>query len=117
MEGMWVFAIMMAVMLALLFLGFHTATAIGVAAILGFYFGLAGNMTQMKLIVWNMANSQALACIVMFVFMVEVLLMCGLSSRLYSGAVPWISWLPGGLRNTSIVPLVSESPEASLDNG
>lgn len=94
---------MIGVLFILLFSGFYIVVAVGLAATLAFYFGFEGNISQIQMVVWNTANSSVLAAAALFIFLGEILMRCRLSDRLYSAAIPWVSWLPGGLLHVNIV--------------
>jgi tripartite ATP-independent transporter DctM subunit len=83
-----------------------TAAPIGIGlgliglAILHF---IAGDATSLAATaVWNVFNDFILSAVPMFIYMGEILLVSGVSKRMYSAAAPVFSGIPGGLLHTNI---------------
>lgn len=97
-------AIVMILLIALIFTGFWVQMAVGVSAVVYIYLiqGIGG-LKALGIVSWGSAESYTLSAIPLFVFMAEILLGSGLSTRLYSGISPLIRKLPGGLLHTNIV--------------
>jgi len=53
-------------------------------------------------VVWNTCTSFELAAAPLFVFMGEIMLRSGVSTRFYKAISLWVRWLPGGLLQTNI---------------
>lgn len=96
--------IVLAVLVGLILCGMWVQMAVGVSALLflylqGGWFGLNG----LGFVSWGSANSYTLSAIPLFVLMAEILLLSGVSARLYNGMAPLLRRLPGGLLHTNIV--------------
>lgn len=99
MEGILVFGVLIALILGGMWVQFAVAGA-------GLFYvwmikGFAG-WKALGIVSWGSANSFTLAAIPLFIFMAEILLGSGLSSRLYNGVAPFMRKLPGGLLHTNI---------------
>lgn len=99
MEGILVFGALVALILGGMWVQFAVAGA-------GLFYiwlikGFAG-WKALGIVSWGSANSFTLAAIPLFIFMAEILLGSGLSSRLYNGITPFVRKLPGGLLHTNI---------------
>ncbi|MFT7577808.1 MAG: C4-dicarboxylate transporter DctM subunit [Alphaproteobacteria bacterium] len=91
------------IVLFLMFLGVHVATAMMSAAVMGalLFLGPALLMsfgTQL----WATTNDSILTAIPLFVLLGELLLRSGLTGRMYDGLADWMTKLPGGLMHTNI---------------
>lgn len=53
--------------------------------------------------VWGASNSWALAALPLFIWMGEILFRSRLSSDMFRGLAPWLSWLPGRLLHVNII--------------
>ena len=53
--------------------------------------------------VWGASNSWALAALPLFIWMGEILFRSRLSSDMFKGLAPWLSWLPGRLLHVNII--------------
>ncbi|WP_029916967.1 TRAP transporter large permease [Pelobacter seleniigenes] len=97
-------AIVMGLLIALIFSGLWIQMAVGVSAVIYIYLiqGVGG-LKALGIVSWGSAESYTLSAIPLFVFMAEILLGSGLSTRLYSGISPLIRKLPGGLLHTNVV--------------
>lgn len=97
-------AIVMGLLIALIFSGLWIQMAVGVSAAVYIYLiqGLGG-LKALGIVSWGSAENYTLSAIPLFVFMAEILLGSGLSTRLYSGISPLIRKLPGGLLHTNVV--------------
>lgn len=91
------------IVLVLMFLGVHVATAMMSAAVLGALVFLGPQLlmsfgTQL----WATTNDSILTAIPLFVLLGELLLRSGLTGRMYDGLADWMARLPGGLMHTNI---------------
>lgn len=115
-----IIAFAIALILVLLLSGAWIATALGLSA----FILMAGFLDWRMLdafgsVQFNTVNSFTFSAIPLFVFMGEMLIHGELSERLYKGANPLVSFLPGGLLHTNILSsavfaLVSGSSMATL---
>jgi tripartite ATP-independent transporter DctM subunit len=91
------------VMTALLALGFHVATSMGVLAyIIGEFFSfmpLTGGFGQ---VAWSTNTSFLLVAAPLFIMMGELMLISGVADKMYRAIEKWITWLPGGLLHTNV---------------
>src|SRR3546814_6940444 len=77
--------------------------AISVAAVLYIYIasGISG-FGGLGLVSWGSMNSFTLTAIPLFILMAELMLVSGLSHRVYRGMAYLVRFLPGGLLQTNI---------------
>jgi C4-dicarboxylate transporter, DctM subunit len=90
-------------LIALLFLGLHVATAMFLVALLGaaFYLGPAlveAFGTQL----WGAMEDYVLLSIPLYILLGEILVRSGSTDRLYRSLADWLNPLPGGLLHTNI---------------
>jgi C4-dicarboxylate transporter DctM subunit len=91
-----------ALMLGLMFLGFHVAvvmfaTALAGAALIGAPIVLAAG-TQL----WGASDNFVLLAVPLFVLLGEILVRSGITDRMYRALAHWLAPLPGGLLHTNI---------------
>ncbi|MDQ4060238.1 MAG: TRAP transporter large permease subunit, partial [Pseudomonadota bacterium] len=91
-----------ALMLGLMFLGFHVAvvmfaTALAGAALIGAPIVLAAG-TQF----WGASDNFVLLAVPLFVLLGEILVRSGITDRMYRALAYWLAPLPGGLLHTNI---------------
>ncbi len=97
-------AIIMGLLIAFIFSGLWIQMAVGVSAVVYIYLIQGfGGLKALGIVSWGSAESYTLSAIPLFVFMAEILLGSGLSTRLYSGISPLIRKLPGGLLHTNVI--------------
>ncbi len=97
-------AIIMGLLIALIFSGLWIQMAVGACAVVYIYLIQGfGGLKALGIVSWGSAESYTLSAIPLFVFMAEILLGSGLSTRLYNGISPLIRKLPGGLLHTNVV--------------
>lgn len=90
-------------LLLLLFIGLHIATALFAIAALGAWWYFGTTMFQpFGTIMWGTLNNFLLVAIPLFVFMGEVLVRGGITERMYNALADWLNPLPGGLLHTNI---------------
>jgi C4-dicarboxylate transporter DctM subunit len=90
-------------MLGLMFLGAHVATAMMAAAVLGAMVYLGPQLLlSFGVQLWANMNSFLLTAIPLFVLLGEILLRSGLTGRMYDGLSDWLTRFPGGLLHTNI---------------
>ena len=82
--------------------GMWIGLALGVAGLIGIIL-LAGAQPTISAVIVKTLNSYTMAAIPLFVFMAELVLMAGISQRLYRGLSRVTTFLPGGLTQTNIV--------------
>ena len=92
-----------ALLLFLLFIGLHIATALFLIALLGAwtFFGDA-MLRPFGTMMWGTLNNFLLVAIPLFVLMGEILVRGGVTERMYRALADWTRPLPGGLLHTNI---------------
>ncbi len=91
-------------LLLLLFLGLHIATALFTVAATGAWWFFGTTMFQpFGAMMWGTLNNFLLVAIPLFVFMGEILVRAGVTERMYRALADWLNPLPGGLLHTNIV--------------
>ncbi|WP_353475211.1 TRAP transporter large permease [Salipiger sp. H15] len=92
-----------ALLLFLLFIGQHIATALFTVAVLGawLFFGDA-MLRPFGTMMWGTLNNFLLVAIPLFVLMGEILVRGGVTERMYRALADWTRPLPGGLLHTNI---------------
>ncbi len=90
-------------MTALLALGFHVATSMGILAyVIGEFVAfmpLTGGFGQ---VAWSTNTSFLLVAAPLFIMMGELMLISGVADKMYRAIEKWITWLPGGLMHTNV---------------
>lgn len=96
-------AIGFALLLFLLFIGLHIATALFIVSVLGatIFFGDA-MIRPFGTMMWGTLNNFLLVAIPLFVLMGEILVRGGVTERMYRALSDWTRPLPGGLLHTNI---------------
>lgn len=90
-------------LLVLLFLGLHIATALFAVAAFGAWWFFGDVMFRpFGTMMWGTLNNFLLVAIPLFVFMGEILVRGGVTERMYRALAGWLSPLPGGLLHTNI---------------
>lgn len=90
-------------LLLLLFLGLHIATALIAVAATGAWWFFGTTMFQpFGSMMWGTMNNFLLVAIPLFVFMGEILVRGGVTERMYRALADWLTPLPGGLLHTNI---------------
>ncbi|MDX9860911.1 MAG: TRAP transporter large permease [Rhodospirillales bacterium] len=91
------------VMLGLMFLGLHVATAMFLSAALGalIYLGPA-QILVFGTTLWAVMNDFILTAIPLFILLGELLMRSGVTHRMYDGLSDWLGYLPGGLFHSNI---------------
>jgi len=91
-------------LLALLFIGLHIATALFTVAALGAWVYFGDTMFRpFGTMMWGTLNNFLLVAIPLFVFMGEVMVRGGVTGRMYRALADWMRPLPGGLLHTNIL--------------
>jgi len=98
----WLTAILLGGVILMVGTGMWIGLALGVAGLVGIIF-LAGAQPTVSAVIVKTLNSYTMAAVPLFVFMAELVLMAGLSQRLYRGLSRLTTFLPGGLTQTNIV--------------
>ncbi|CAH1649075.1 MULTISPECIES: TRAP transporter large permease [unclassified Chelatococcus] len=91
------------VMVALLFLGLHVATALFLTAVtaIGAYFdGVHLRMYGSQL--WSSMEDYILLSIPLYILLGEILVRSGMTDKMYGALAPWLNRLPGSLLHTNI---------------
>jgi tripartite ATP-independent transporter DctM subunit len=92
-----------ALLVVLIGLGFHIATAIGLLAIsLTEIFAFMPMTGALGNIGWSASADFILVAVPMFIMMGQLMLHSGIARDMYRGLAKWLSWLPGGLMHTNI---------------
>lgn len=96
-------AIGFGLLLFLLFIGQHIATALFIVALTGawLFFGDA-MLRPFGTMMWGTLNNFLLVAIPLFVLMGEILVRGGVTERMYRALADWTRPLPGGLLHTNI---------------
>lgn len=91
------------VMLGLMFLGLHVATAMFAVGLLGasVYLGVPV-INALGTQLWNVTDNFVLLAVPMFVLLGELLVNGGSTDRMYRALSDWFNPLPGGLLHTNI---------------
>lgn len=91
------------VMLAVMFMGLHVATAMFVTAMLGagIYLG-APAVLQFGGQMWAATEDYVLLSIPLYILLGEILVRGGATDRMYQSLADWLNPLPGGLLHTNI---------------
>ncbi len=91
------------IMLGLMFVGMHVATAMFLSAALGalIYLGPA-QILAFGTTLWAVMNDFILTAIPLFILLGELLMRSGVTHRMYDGLSDWLSYLPGGLLHSNI---------------
>lgn len=93
-----------AIFLILLTVGLEIPLAIGVPSVIYLY--LQGGMSAFRalgVVSWGSMDSFTLMAAPLFILMAEILQRSGLTTRIFSGLAKFVSRLPGGLLQTSMV--------------
>jgi len=98
----WLIAILLGGVILMVGTGMWIGLALGVAGLIGIIL-LAGAQPTISAVIVKTLNSYTMAAIPLFVFMAELVLMAGISQRLYRGLSRVTTFLPGGLTQTNIV--------------
>ncbi|SHH37794.1 TRAP transporter, DctM subunit [Desulfofustis glycolicus DSM 9705] len=104
MPEMFMIALLLVFLLALLASGIWVAfslLAVGMAGIHFFSGAPLGNV--MATTIWGASNSWALAALPLFIWMGEILFRSHLSEDMFTGLSPWLSKLPGRLLHVNIL--------------
>lgn len=97
-------AIGFGLLLFLLFIGLHIATALFIVALTGAYLFFGDAMIRpFGTMMWGTLNNFLLVAIPLFVLMGEILVRGGVTERMYRALADWTRPLPGGLLHTNIV--------------
>ncbi len=86
----------------LLLSGLRVAAALGIAGIATAYIFI-GRTSLLEYIGWTVGTNFVLIAIPLFIFMGQLLLHSGLSSRLYEGSTALLGRVPGGLLHANII--------------
>lgn len=91
------------VMVALLFIGLHVATALfltAVTAVVVYFDGVHLKVFGAQL--WSSMEDYILLSIPLYILLGEILVRSGMTDKMYGAISPWLSRLPGGLLHTNI---------------
>jgi len=92
-----------AILVGLMMLGLHIATAIFTTAAAGAWFFYGGTMFRpFGTMMWGTLNNFLLVAIPLYVLMGEILVRGGVTERMYVALADWLNRLPGGLLHTNI---------------
>jgi len=96
-------AIGFALLLFLLFIGLHIATALFLVSLTGAWLFFGDAMIRpFGTMMWGTLNNFLLVAIPLFVLMGEILVRGGVTERMYVALADWTRPLPGGLLHTNI---------------
>jgi tripartite ATP-independent transporter DctM subunit len=103
MVGIEVIAIGFAILLVLMLLGLHIATALFATAAAGAWWFYGTVMFEpFGTMMWGTLNKFLLVAIPLYVLMGEILVRGGVTERMYVALADWLKGLPGGLLHTNI---------------
>jgi len=94
-------AILLGAVIFMVGTGMWIGLALGVAGLVGVIL-LAGAQPIVSAVIVKTLNSYTMAAVPLFVFMGELVLMAGISERLYKGLSKVTAFLPGGLTQSNI---------------
>ncbi len=90
-------------LLGLMMLGLHIATALFATAAAGAWFYFGDTMFRpFGTMMWGTLNNFLLVAIPLYVLMGEILVRGGVTERMYVALADWLNRLPGGLLHTNI---------------
>lgn len=96
-------AIGFGLLVALLFLGLHVATAMIVVAVLGASLYLSPALVEaLGTQLWASMEDYVLLSIPLYILLGEILVRSGSTDRLYRSLADWLNPLPGGLLHTNV---------------
>jgi C4-dicarboxylate transporter DctM subunit len=96
-------AIGFGLLVALLFLGLHVATAMIVVSVLGASLYLSPALVEaMGTQLWASMEDYVLLSIPLYILLGEILVRSGSTDRLYRSLADWLNPLPGGLLHTNV---------------
>ena len=96
--------VLVVIMFTFLIPGVWIAISLGITGLLGII--LAGQMKMIKSISnisWNTTNDFILTAIPLFLFMGEIILASGISTKFYTSIAKWLKPVPGGLLHSNII--------------
>ena len=103
MAGIEVIAIGFGILLLLMLLGLHIATALFMTAAAGAWWFYGGTMFRpFGTMMWGTLNNFLLVAIPLYILMGEILVRGGVTERMYVALADWLKKLPGGLLHTNI---------------
>ncbi|CAM5195879.1 TRAP transporter large permease protein OS=Castellaniella defragrans OX=75697 GN=HNR28_001078 PE=3 SV=1 [Castellaniella defragrans] len=85
------------------FTGLPVGIGLGLVALVLMHWGLGGAEELAVTAAWNVLSDFTLSAVPIFIFMGEVLLLSGVSTRMYNALAPWFNRVPGKLLHTNIV--------------
>ncbi|MDB5742377.1 MAG: hypothetical protein JWR68_692 [Polaromonas sp.] len=93
----------LALMLGLMFVGFHVATTMLVVALIGAlsYFGMPA-INAVGEQIWAAGEDYLLLSIPLYILLGEILMRGGATDKMYNSLGDWLNRLPGGLLHTNI---------------
>jgi C4-dicarboxylate transporter DctM subunit len=103
MAGIEVIAIGFGLLLVLMLLGLHIATALFMTAAAGAWWFYGSTMFRpFGTMMWGTLNNFLLVAIPLYILMGEILVRGGVTERMYVALADWLKKLPGGLLHTNI---------------
>ncbi len=103
MAGIEVIVIGFGLLLLLMLLGLHIATALFMTAAAGAWWFYGGTMFRpFGTMMWGTLNNFLLVAIPLYILMGEILVRGGVTERMYVALADWLKKLPGGLLHTNI---------------
>jgi tripartite ATP-independent transporter DctM subunit len=96
-------AIGFGILVALLFLGLHVATAMFLTAVLGASLYLSPALVDaLGTQLWASMEDYVLLSIPLYILLGEILVRSGSTDKLYRSLADWLNFLPGGLLHTNV---------------
>lgn len=99
-----IFWLFMIAFLLFVFIGLPIGLSLGAVGSIGFLLFLSpGEMMQIGNISFNLATSETLIVVPMFLLMGQIISICDTAEDFYSTVNKWLYWLPGSLAVTSTI--------------
>lgn len=87
---------------AMVFSGVFVFVALGMAALIVYYFLAGGAQSMMGAAVWDSIQMYALVAVGCFILMGQIMLKSGISQKVYNCMAPLMERVPGGLLHTNV---------------
>ena len=108
-------AIGFGILVVLLFIGLHVATAMFLVSVLGASLYLSAALVDsLGTQLWASMEDYVLLSIPLYILLGEILVRSGSTDRLYRSLADWLNILPGGLLHTNIVSCAVFSTAVSM---
>ena len=98
-----IIALMLGLLALFLLSGMWIGPAIAAVGIVIYILFIGGSLDIIGMVQFNVLNSFIWTAMPLFILMGHIVFRCGLGDKLYTGAVPLVGILPGGLLHTNIL--------------